>query len=456
MEEARKELGVDQKKEEEKWVTHYSSKHKILFVGEGDFSFSLSLAIAFGSGSNICATSLDSEDDVINKYKNAKSNLENLKKRGATILHGVDATKMKNHDDLKKRRKHRTLVSGFFSNASKMLQVNGEIHVNHKITHPFCCWNLEELASANFLDLIESVEFKIGDYRGYNNKRGSGSKCDEPFPLDLCNTYKFRFLNRAKNISRQLHYSPAQMQLQPNTSAFNYSYRKHIAAVNPFPLQPQLPYIVDAMNDCSWNFNTCSNAAFGRDINNPRQVELPCTISNLSSSPRSHIRRHGGLFSTNNAEPGSHINYPIQAGLLPRYHTTNVSHIQPRLELTSTICAGRDIEYRSQAGLQHTFPDFSWLHRDCIADMNHIRLQHTFPDFSWLHRDCITYMNHIQPHVGVAISPDPRGVPRGSPSRGRSGEEYSFPRGEDGGQFNFTGNFPLPVGLRGDPHPREK
>ncbi|GKV37423.1 hypothetical protein SLEP1_g45454 [Rubroshorea leprosula] len=127
------------------------------------------------------------------------------------------------------------------------------------------------------------------------------------------------------------------------------------------------------MNDCSWNFNTCSNATFGRDINNPRQVELPCTISDLSLSPRSHIRCHGGLFSIINAGPGSHINYPIQVGLLPRYHTTNVNDIQPRLELTSTICAGRDIEYRSQAGPQHTFPDFSWPYRDCITDMNHIQ-----------------------------------------------------------------------------------
>ncbi|GLU24001.1 hypothetical protein SLE2022_399740 [Rubroshorea leprosula] len=62
-----------------------------------------------------------------------------------------------------------------------------------------------------------------------------------------------------------------------------------------------------------------------------------------------------------------------KAGLLPRYHTTNVNDIQPRLELTSTICAGRDTEYRSQAWPQHTFPDFSWPHRDCITDMNHIR-----------------------------------------------------------------------------------
>ncbi|GLT26390.1 hypothetical protein SLA2020_014590 [Shorea laevis] len=206
--------------EEEKWVTHYSSKHQILLVGEGDFSFSLSLASSFGSASNICATALDSEADVINNYKNGKSNLENLKKLGASILHGVDATKMKNLDDLKKRKfdriifnfphsgfhgkedydwviqKHRTLVSGFFSNASRMLQANGEIHVNHKITPPYCDWNLEGLASANSLDLIDSVEFKIGDYPGYNNKRGADPKCDEPFPLDLCNTYKFRFVLR--------------------------------------------------------------------------------------------------------------------------------------------------------------------------------------------------------------------------------------------------------------------
>ncbi|GLT36812.1 hypothetical protein SLA2020_111660 [Shorea laevis] len=120
------------------------------------------------------------------------------------------------------------------------------------------------------------------------------------------------------------------------------------------------------MNDCSWNFNTCLNAAFGIDINNPRRAELLCTLSNFSLAPRSHIRCRG-LLSTINAGPGSHINYPIQAGLLPRYHATNVNHIQPHLELTSTICAGRDIEYRSQAGPQHTFPNFSWpyTYRDC-------------------------------------------------------------------------------------------
>lgn len=45
----------------ERRIKHYSSNHKILLVGEGDFSFSKCLANAFGSASNITATSLDSE-----------------------------------------------------------------------------------------------------------------------------------------------------------------------------------------------------------------------------------------------------------------------------------------------------------------------------------------------------------------------------------------------------------
>ncbi|XP_012849416.1 PREDICTED: uncharacterized protein At4g26485-like [Erythranthe guttata] len=43
---------------------NYSSSHRILLVGEGDFSFSACLAVAFGSASNMIATSLDSQDDI--------------------------------------------------------------------------------------------------------------------------------------------------------------------------------------------------------------------------------------------------------------------------------------------------------------------------------------------------------------------------------------------------------
>ncbi|XP_020536956.1 heavy metal-associated isoprenylated plant protein 41 isoform X3 [Jatropha curcas] len=102
---------VEAEEEEVKWVKHYSSDYSILLVGEGDFSFSSSLANSFGSASNIVATSLDSYDVLVKMYKNAKSNLENLLKLGATILHGVDATKMKFHPDLKMRKFDRIIFN---------------------------------------------------------------------------------------------------------------------------------------------------------------------------------------------------------------------------------------------------------------------------------------------------------------------------------------------------------
>ncbi|ERN19131.1 hypothetical protein AMTR_s00061p00154840 [Amborella trichopoda] len=30
------------------------------------------------------------------------------------------------------------------------------------------------------------------DYPGYNNKRGDGGRCDEPFPLGVATTFKFK------------------------------------------------------------------------------------------------------------------------------------------------------------------------------------------------------------------------------------------------------------------------
>ncbi|XP_010552431.1 PREDICTED: uncharacterized protein LOC104822783 [Tarenaya hassleriana] len=208
----------------EKSVRHYSSNHQMLLVGEGDFSFSLSLAKSFGFASNVCASSLDSYDDAVRKYKNARSNLETLKKLGASLLHGVDATDMHLHPCLKTRRfdrivfnfphagfhgkesdanlirKHRKLVGGFFSCASRMLREEGEVHVSHKNKAPFCNWNLEELASRSCLVMTKRVEFKKEYYPGYQNKRGAGSRCDEPFILGSCSVFMFRFSSIAKEI----------------------------------------------------------------------------------------------------------------------------------------------------------------------------------------------------------------------------------------------------------------
>ncbi|XP_024006072.1 heavy metal-associated isoprenylated plant protein 41 [Eutrema salsugineum] len=214
----------DDNDDDEVWVTHYSSNQQILLVGEGDFSFSCCLATRFGSASNICASSLDSYDDVVRKYKKARSNLETLKRLGAILLHGVDATKLQFHRHLHFRRfdrvifnfphagfhskesdpcqiqKHRKLVFGFFHGASHMLRANGQIHVSHKNNAPFCHWELEELASRCSLALIHCVAFDKCNYPGYENKRGDGSRCDQPFPLGECSTFKFRVSSVAKEL----------------------------------------------------------------------------------------------------------------------------------------------------------------------------------------------------------------------------------------------------------------
>ena len=49
-------------------VQSYSSRHKILIVGDGDLTFALSLATALG-GTNIVATTFDTRRELLRKYK---------------------------------------------------------------------------------------------------------------------------------------------------------------------------------------------------------------------------------------------------------------------------------------------------------------------------------------------------------------------------------------------------
>ncbi|CAI0389001.1 unnamed protein product, partial [Linum tenue] len=196
-----------------------SIQHKILLVGEGDFSFSLSLALKLGSASNMVSTSLDTEWELLQKYNKAGSNLQLLKSMGAQVLHSVDATQLNATAELCGRKfdriifnfphagfhrgrgeasqwvivQHKQLVSSFLKCASGMLRPNGQVHVTHKTAQPFCCWNIVELAHRSSLVLVEQVDFRVGDYPGYSNKRGDGDRADESFPVGLCSNFKFAF-----------------------------------------------------------------------------------------------------------------------------------------------------------------------------------------------------------------------------------------------------------------------
>lgn len=69
-----KEEEYEEEEEEEEsdeeveiWKKHYSSKQRILLVGEGDLSFALCLATAFASARNIVATSLDTQGTFMSR-----------------------------------------------------------------------------------------------------------------------------------------------------------------------------------------------------------------------------------------------------------------------------------------------------------------------------------------------------------------------------------------------------
>lgn len=92
-------------------------------------------------------------------------------------------------------RLHKNVVRGFLRNAREMLTTNGEIHITHKKAHPFNKWNIEELGSENGLCLVGETAFYKWEYGGYINKRGSGAKCNQTFPVGLASTFKFSLVS---------------------------------------------------------------------------------------------------------------------------------------------------------------------------------------------------------------------------------------------------------------------
>ncbi|KAM7265169.1 hypothetical protein ACFE04_002852 [Oxalis oulophora] len=235
--ESESDIEEEEEEEEIKWKKHYSSKQRILLIGDGDFSFSLCLARAFGSARNMVSTSLESQENIESKYGNGMENVRELEERGCLVLFGVDAKQMSQHFFLTtqslngatscdcgnssvsmrapclhynvimgacKSRSwlgmgmgfimlNKRLVKGFLSNSKVLLkQEEGEIHITNKEGFPYNKWDLVRKAEKIGLVLHETVPFYIGDYPAYRNKRAHGSHPDDPFHLGNCSTYKFR------------------------------------------------------------------------------------------------------------------------------------------------------------------------------------------------------------------------------------------------------------------------
>jgi len=179
------------------------SKMTVLTVGDGDFSFSLSLANQLLSNESVklTATSHESLKSVLDTYKpHSQATLASLRKLGATVLHGVDATnlaltnelhKPSTRDKVKDKEKqkmqrfdvviwnfpclslpagadgqareleaNRELLTLFFKNVHSFLRKGtGEVHISHKTVEPFSWWGIKQLAKDSGFDFAYAVVF---------------------------------------------------------------------------------------------------------------------------------------------------------------------------------------------------------------------------------------------------------------------------------------------------------
>ena len=189
-------------------------KLSILTVGDGDFSFSLSIANLLLNKKNetlnktieLTMTSHESKRSVLDTYKPyVNQTLTELTNLGAIVLHDVDATNLRNTEELqklKKKRKHhennenhensvkmkrynviiwnfpcislpagadgqskelianKQLLAGFFQNIhSCMKKGHSEVHLTHKTIEPFSWWGVKEIAKENGFDFAYAIAF---------------------------------------------------------------------------------------------------------------------------------------------------------------------------------------------------------------------------------------------------------------------------------------------------------
>jgi 25S rRNA (uracil2634-N3)-methyltransferase len=176
-----------------RWIGPYCDRQNILVVGDGDLSFSLSLVLATG-GSNVTATTFDTRSELFEKYASAPSTVRSLRQAGATVLHGIDATRLDEFDwegekfdrivfnfphiggatkeDL---LLNQALLREFFSSSTELL--NGpvaEVHVSLRTTMFYNSWDVTKQGMAAGYKLHKTKPFRADLFLRYENQRTKG------------------------------------------------------------------------------------------------------------------------------------------------------------------------------------------------------------------------------------------------------------------------------------------
>ena len=159
---------------------HYTSKSTILLVGEGNFTFAAALATKMG-GKNITATGLDTKKLTLQKYEDeARRSFSVLRSTQAETIFGFDATQVEAFESLLPKHfdfvvfnfphvggsttedvlKNKTTLQEFFEASPKVLSERGEVHVTLRDTAFYRSWNIEQVANAAGLHLVDRIPFR--------------------------------------------------------------------------------------------------------------------------------------------------------------------------------------------------------------------------------------------------------------------------------------------------------
>lgn len=116
------------------------------------------------------------------RYPDAKVIIHNLKEKGATVLHNVDATELERtfgpkckldrivfnfpHSGQQRVHINRNLLRNFFASARMKLRPQGEVHVTLKTLPPYSGWRIEEQAQLAGMELDATFPFACSTFPG--------------------------------------------------------------------------------------------------------------------------------------------------------------------------------------------------------------------------------------------------------------------------------------------------
>jgi Domain of unknown function (DUF2431) len=182
---------------------------RILTVGDGDLTLSLALVRAYGEQVELTATTLcASSEELLSTYSNSADVIQELLQRNATVLYGVDATKLhlnpclmskqegfdlilfhhphlglmsssRSTDEQHQARRHFVLLAHYCQSAKSLVrreESGARRHDNTKMSTASPCsgyihvclagdqpqtWDLRKAATINGLQLVKTAETNI-------------------------------------------------------------------------------------------------------------------------------------------------------------------------------------------------------------------------------------------------------------------------------------------------------